>query len=357
MNIKKDKLKILIPLTIFSKQGGFRVISELANNWSECGHDVSIACYCESSLPYYPTIAKIIWVNIYGNEISSNHKIKSKFYGIKALISMYKFLNKNSMKYDIILANSNLTTFPVYFASKSKNFYYIQAYEPDFVHSSLKNYVLKLIAWLSYFVPLKRVVNSQLYINYKNIRSKDIVPPGLNLDVFYPKKISPNNKNILIVGCIGRKEEWKGHNDVGDAVKILHEKGYKDCIKLKVAFNSVNYENHELIQPHGDENLANYYRSLDVLVAPGHLQIGAVHYPVIEAMACNVPVITTGYYPANNENSFIVPIKSPIKIAEILELILKDYSITINKVILANQKVQEFAWKAVSNRFIEIFKK
>ncbi|WP_341479706.1 glycosyltransferase [Clostridium algidicarnis] len=71
------------------------------------------------------------------------------------------------------------------------------------------------------------------------------------------------------------------------------------------------------MHPDGDDNLADYYRNLDILVAPGHIQLGAIHYPVIEAMACNVPVITTGYYPANDENSFIVPVKRPDKIAEI----------------------------------------
>ncbi|MGL4567899.1 MAG: glycosyltransferase, partial [Fusobacteriaceae bacterium] len=109
----------------------------------------------------------------------------------------------------------------------------------------------------------------------------------------------------------------------------------------------------ELVKPDGDNNLADYYRSLDVLVAPGHIQLGAIHYPVIEAMACNVPVITTGYYPANEENSFIVPIKSPEKIAEELEKIYYNYEIAYNKAKEAQKNIDEFSWDRVADKFLK----
>ena len=51
-----------------------------------------------------------------------------------------------------------------------------------------------------------------------------------------------------------------------------------------------------------------------------------------------------------------MPIKSPDKIAETIELIMKDYSVAINKAKLAKQMIKEFEWETVSNKFIEIFK-
>ena len=113
-------------------------------------------------------------------------------------------------------------------------------------------------------------------------------------------------------------------------------------LKFKVAFNPVKYKNHELVHPDGDKKLADFYRSLDILVAPGHIQLGAIHYPVIESMACNTPVITTGYYPANDENSFIVPVKRPDKIAETIEMIINDYSVAINKAEKARKDIKQF---------------
>lgn len=355
MNLSNQKLKILIPITEFGKAGGLRVISKLANNWIRSGHEVTIVTNSKSILPYYDTEAKILWLNNKGEPES--HEYSSKKATVKEkLLSIYYFLKKYSQDYNVILGNHSLTTIPIWRGCKGNRYYYIQAYEPGFyIGSNFSiNSLKKFILWLTYFLPFTRIVNADIYKKYKNIRSKYVIPPGLDLDVYYPKKIKCINNDEIIVGCIGRHEEWKGSEDVAEAVKILHEKGYN--VVFKVAFNPVKYNNHELVKPDGDENLANFYRSLDVLVAPGHIQLGAVHYPVIEAMACNVPVITTGYYPANEQNSFIVPIKSPEKIAEAIELILKDYTIAIGKAEQAKQMIKEFDWEIVSNKFIEIFK-
>lgn len=346
-NIKK--LKILIPICGFGRSGGYRVLSELANNWLAQGHDVVFLSYYVSVLPYFSTNANVIWLNQFGKTVKDRVEVRTKGNLLKMIYSLFIYIKKYSKEYDVVLANYNITAFPVYFGSKTNNFYYIQAYEPELNTRA----ILKFMAWLTYFLPLKRIVNADLYTKYKNIRSNHVIPPGLDLNIYYPKKLDPDNKETLIVGCIGRTEEWKGSNDVGEAVKILHEKGYK--VILRSAFNPVHYKNHELVYPHGDKNLAEFYRSLDVLVAPGHIQLGAVHYPVIEAMACNVPVITTGYYPANEQNSFIIPIKSPEKIAETIEMMIKDYSMTISKAELAKQKVKELAWETLSNKFSEIF--
>lgn len=352
--MKNNKMKILIPILKFGKAGGYRVLSELANNWTENGHEVDFVSYFESDKSYYPTKAKVIWLNNNGEEITNNVDYISKGSTRNKIHALSTYIRKNSKEYDVILANFNLTTISVMLFSKTNNYYYIQAYEPDFFPiRSFKSCMHKFIAWLTYFLPLTKVVNSDIYKHYKNIRSKYVIPPGLDLKIYYPKKLEYKNKDEIVVGCIGRKEEFKGSEDVAAAVKILHEKGYK--IKFKVAFNPVNYKNYELVHPDGDNNLADFYRSLDILVAPGHIQLGAVHYPVMEAMACNVPVITTGYYPANNENSFIVPVKRPDKISEIIEMIAKDYSITIKKATKAREDIQQFDWKIVSNKFIEIF--
>lgn len=359
MNVEDKKLNILIPLTGFMKSGGMRVISELANNWIDSKHTVTIITYFESNKPYFPTKAKILWLNHKGEEVIGNHKPNKIGVGKSNLSAIYYYLKRHSRDYDVILANHSLTTIPISLGSKYNKYYYIQAYEPGFyirgenIKDNIKDNFKKFILWLTYFLPLTRIVNADIYKHYKNIRSNYVVPPGLDLDIYYPKELKYKNKDEITVGCIGRKEEFKGSEDVGTAVKILHEKGYN--VKFKVAFNPVNYENHELVHPDGDENLADYYRSLDILVAPGHIQLGAIHYPVIEAMACNVPVITTGYYPANDENSFIVPVKRPDKIAETIEVIMNDYSIAIKKATKAREDIQQFDWKIVSNKFIEIF--
>lgn len=339
-------VKIIIPVFGFDKAGGYRVLSKLASEWSKI-EEVEFLTFSDSKTPYFPTSAKIKALPL---KLNNNFLLKVKYFKDE--------MNRNH-KTTCIIANQNLTVWPTLFSKNKNKFYYIQAYEPEFYDeykgNVLKKYIFKFLAWLTYFMPLTRIVNADIYKNYKNVKSKYVIPPGLDLNIYYPKKLIKENKKTLVVGCIGRIEEWKGSQDVGRAVEILHKKGL--VIKLKVAFNPIDYENHELVKPHGDKNLADYYRSLDVLVAPGHIQLGAIHYPVIEAMACNIPVITTGYYPATNENSFIVPIKSPEKIAEILESIYYNYEEAYNKALIAQGKIKEFSWEIVAQKFLDIIKK
>ena len=356
-NITNKKLNILIPVINFGKSGGARVLAQLANNWNENGHKVTFVSYYECDEPYFPVKVDILWINKNGIIVSDkadNYILENS--GINRILAISRYLNKNSKNYDVVFANHNLTAWPVWLWSKSNNYYYIQAYEVEFSSKrNIKTLIKKIAAYSTYFLPLRRVVNAEIYRNYKNLHAKNVIPPGLDLTLYYPKKYDYTDERDFIVGCIGRIEEWKGSHDVTEAVKILHDKGYN--IKFKVAFNPVNYNSYELVKPDGDENLANFYRSLDVLIAPGHIQLGAVHYPVIEAMACKTPVITTGYYPANNENAYIVPIKRPDVIADTIIAVIEDYDSAIQKAEIAYNTIAQFDWKIVSSKFIDLFNK
>ena len=283
--------KIIIPILDFSRSGGLRVLTKLANLWLEKGYDVELVTYYRSSDPYFPINVPIIFIDNNGEKCDQSKNTKgNKIWTI--LISLFKYLRKNTHDTDIVLANFNLTVWPIFFAGVKKRFYYIQAYEPEFYNKKgFKQIFGAFLAWCSYFLPFVRIVNANIYSKYKNLNAINVIPPGLDFDIFYPKEICIKNRNVLVVGCIRREEPWKGFEHVGYAIELLHKRGYANKIKLMVAFYPVSYRNHILVQPHGDENLAEFYSNLDVLVAPRTLQIGAVHYPVIEAMSCHIPVI------------------------------------------------------------------
>jgi len=44
-----------------------------------------------------------------------------------------------------------------------------------------------------------------------------------------------------------------------------------------------------VVVPGNDTELADYYRSVDILIAPGTVQHGAPHYPVMEAWHVECP--------------------------------------------------------------------
>ncbi len=106
------------------------------------------------SQPYYPIVSDI--VDVTGGKIAKYFKCINCLY-----------INFN--EFDVILANHNLTVYPVWVVTLlrmnfSKNYYYVQAYETDFYPT---NALRRLLASLTYKLPFKKVVNADIFLNYK----------------------------------------------------------------------------------------------------------------------------------------------------------------------------------------------
>ena len=349
-------MKILIPLTSFGPQGGFRVLSELANHWIDAGHDVEFLAYQRSNYPNFPTTAKILWYNNEGEIYSENYQqLQAPIFKLFTVLSaLRRAINKQ--QYDVILATQCFTSFPVAFSKKcDKKYYYIQAYEPDYYPGkNLLSFVLKLLSKTSYKLNLKKIVNSPLYFNYKEIKADKFVYPGLDLKKFRPM-LKPD-KDIFIIGCIGRLEPYKGTAYVVEAYQKLRANS-KINVELHIAFGDTSLEKIEgikIIKIKNDDELAKYYNSVHVIVAPGTYQLGAVHYPVIEAMACKTPVVTTGYLPADDNNAWIVPIKDSDAIKAAIEDIITAPEYLNEKIENGFKQIQEFSWDIVSKKCFHI---
>ena len=357
-------LNIIIPIWQFGKAGGLRVLSKLANAFKEMGHNVLVISYYKNNEePYFPIECDVKYVDEEGNfaeptiEPKKNRLTKNleEYTRYKALLNA---LNNLSDRYDIALANANKTAFSVSKSKIKNKFYYIQAYEAWYTQKI--GFVYNYLAKKSYKLNnLIKIVNADLYKDYKEIHTDYVVPPGLDLDLYHIKDKSAywDKKRSFVIGHIGRIEEWKGSRETAEAVKILQKEGVN--VKYQVAFNPPAEDicDYELVKPDGDVNLSNYYRSVGVLVAPCSIQLGAIHYPVIEAMACGTPVVTTGYYPATNENAYIVGVNSPNEISNAVKDIMNNYNLAMQKVQIANDKLKEFAWDKVSEKMIDIIVK
>ena len=355
-------MKILIPIPGFARGGGNRVLAEFANNWIIDGHKVDFLVNESSSQPYFPTNAQIIWSTSSGKLITEgerNNRHPRISNGWIKLIGLYRAMCKIGNEYDIILANHSLTVWPVYFANcgKAKKAYYIQAYEPEYsaLEKGIKARVIEWLSKKSYSFDLIQICNAPIYIGYKGIRAQEWVPPGINFDLFYPKKvykdISKNNQ--IILGCIGRTEPTKGIKYALMAFEALYARDQR--YRLHVAFGNLpeswKHVGLVVVVPKNDAELAEYYRSIDIMLAPGTVQLGAPHYPVLEAMASGVPVVTTGYMPADNSNSWIVEVGDPHSIVQKVEEIVSDnaYQGKVNNALMA---VSEFSWEKVAKKMM-----
>jgi len=349
-------MKILIPLVgSFGKSGGFRVMSQLANYWIKDGHQVIFLSYKKSSGPYFPTVAKIIYYDNSGKLFElPDENYKNVFFGA---FSLRKILQKvlNKQEADVVLATHSLTADPVMRSIiNAKKFYYVQAYEPDYFYSKdLKSRIYKLISKKSYQLGLNIIVNAPMYLNYHEIHTDKFVFPGLDFNIFKPN-INPKNPDKIILGTIGRLEEYKGTKYVVEAFKQLRRKiGTK--IELHIAFGDKTLTNEDgikLITPNGDEELASYYNSLDIYICAGLIQLNAVHYPVIESMACKVPVITTGYLPSNENNSWLIQVDNSNEIISTVLELLNNSKLRIEKTNKAFEDIKIFEWSFISKKMM-----
>jgi len=109
------------------------------------------------------------------------------------------------------------------------------------------------------------------------------------------------------------------------------------------------------VVPQNDRDLADFYRSLDILVAPGTVQHGAPHYPVLEAGACGVSVVSTGYMGATPESSWITLNKNVESIVDSILDVVSNDSKRIKKRRAFLAVVRDFSWEKVSGKMLEIF--
>lgn len=353
-------MDILIPILGFGRAGGYRVLSQLANHWKQAGHNVDFLVPSTSAAPYFPTTAGIIWVDIWGRMSTADKPPleKNNESGWRNVLSIWRGLWAYRKRYNVILANHSFTAWPVALTPvTAKKFYYIQAYEPEYFDLARQR-LNKVFSRLSYSLSLSQIANAPIYCRFREINTDFWVPPGLDLHNFRPNaRGTADNSNLrYVIGCIGRSEPSKGTSYILEAFEKLHS---SNCNwRLRVAFGNLplgySHPGVEIVVPNNDAELADFYRSVGMLVAAGTVQHGAAHYPVLEAMACGTPVITTGYLPAKENNAWLVPNKDAQAIAHAANDVATCCHVE-SRVTQALADVQCYSWETVASRMLNIF--
>ena len=196
---------------------------------------------------------------------------------------------------------------------------------------------------------------------YQNMDIKNkpmcVITDGVYLDNFYPINIDRFNKkkNKLIVGWVGNSEwkkeveDFKGVNTIlKPAIKELQEEGYK--IEEYFADRKVR------MIPH--DKMVDYYSDIDVLVCASKCE--GTPNPVLEAMACGVPVISTrvGIVPdalGKKQSSYILEERSKECMKQLLKN-MYDQRNNLNELSEENLKqIKKWEWKKVTKKFEKFF--
>lgn len=171
---------------------------------------------------------------------------------------------------------------------------------------------------------------------------------GVDLDVFYPEKLSHEQSAELrarlalssrkpIIGFVGRLAYDKGIVELAKASKLLHDRGIDHQLLL---VGRTEFDTSTDIWADagldGDKkptvtgavrDVENYYGLMDVFALPTHREgMGNV---ILEASACGVPVVSTlatGARDAvvNCVTGYSVPVGDPEALAEALAVLLAD---------------------------------
>lgn len=358
-------MNILIPVLGLTPAGGNRVLSKLATEWQKLGHRVTFLSPEGGGKPYFPTDAEVVWFNA-NAEIVDEPDFSARSLGnFKFFLAMRRAILTIEKGYDVVLLNHSLSVWPAIAAGvRWKCFYYIQLYEPEvfFTLPSVRMKILTAFLWATYYaIPKEKCfVNSPIYVGYKNIRTAaPVIPPGMDLDLYW-KKPFEGFPSKLTIGIIGRKDIWKGTAQAVDSVKELISRGLD--VQLKVAYGHHLPESKlkglegriEVVVPKNDKELADFYRSVDIMFALATIQLGAPHYPVIESMASGTPVVTTGYFPGDANTTFLVPLNDPKSVADCVEkMVAEDVSVISHTMDLAREKVLDLSWENVSSKMIK----
>ncbi len=208
----------------------------------------------------------------------------------------------------------------------------------------------------------------------------EIIPMGVDLDVFHSNKIkikySNKKKNIKIL-FVGRLIDLKGVNFLLEAVSRVKLK-YPEIIlsiigdgpeyrNLKNIVNELKLQKHvNFLGTIPNHMLPDVYRSSDVFVIPSIINengetegLGTV---ALEAMACGVPVIgsNVGGIPdiiKDRITGLLVEEKNGKAIADSIFEILENKVLRDDLCQNAHKFIVErFSWDVVSDRFIELYK-
>jgi glycosyltransferase involved in cell wall biosynthesis len=364
-------MRILIPIIGFGRAGGYRVLSELASHWTDLGATVDFLVDARSDPPYFPTRAGIRRFGRDGREAAASATptpFAARGNAVSIYLGMWRALRRLTPGYDVVLANHSLTAWPVALApspasGRRGRVYYIQAYEPEYlaVEHGWRARILERLSAASYHLPLRRIVNAPIYLSYRRIRAAHWIPPGMDDSLFTRRSTLPGAgpDEPWTVGVIGRREPSKGTADALAAFERLAAR--RPDVRLRVAYGNLpegwSHPRADVVVPADDRELGAYYRSLDIMLAPGTQQLGAAHYPVLEAMASGVAVVTTGYLPAAPDNAWLVPVHAPDAIAAAIEDIMRTPpDVLAARLDRAAAAVEGFTWRAVAGRFLELLR-
>ena len=311
--------------------GGIRRIIELSNRLTKIGHDVTIFHSNGKPCEWMECVAK---VKSYDEVLRESHDV-------------------------IIYNDPNITDYELVKKAnaKLKVFYVLELYEKEF----LKEQNINLKFKLSFHRNRKRIrtLRKNLKSPYLKLSNatwekewlqknmgidSELLFGGVNPEMFHPLNIERRSSEIRIL-CSGDPRPRKGTKTILEAVKIAKKQ------EPKIVLDT--YHGHGIVQ----KEMAKKYCSADIFVEAS--QSAGWNNPVVEAMACKVPVICTDIggvrdFAFHEKTALLVPSTNSKAMASAILRLVRDEKLRGTLRENAYCHIRQFDWQKSAERLEEI---
>lgn len=295
-------MKIVIPMEGFFRNGGCKILVDLANGFADRGHETVIVIPQQFSKEIYP--------------------IRAKKQCVPYLAPQY------IPDADAIITNYFTTFFPAFTAHPTKCIRYCQGYEPDWLKGQLRQSAIFSYQHPIPTISISHFLRKKIYADTG--QHSDVLHLGIEPEIFHPHltlrtQRKFKGKIIMYIARVPKHGlEVKGYPDFITAMNRFHRLNKRRipyivhlvCTDKKLHFPS--HIPHRIFRPPSATGMARLYQTADLYVSSSHSEGFAL--PVLEAMACQTPVITTNSggvldFVTHGKTAIVVPPKKPNTLA------------------------------------------
>jgi glycosyltransferase involved in cell wall biosynthesis len=250
-------------------------------------------------------------------------------------------------------------TIPIVDSVKDKTgipVYYCQQHEPIyFIDPQMKKMVAR-----TYKMPFHLITNSpwlEAIIKSEYNRESTIILPGVDQNLFKPKRRKKKKTNTFKVGVFSSRLRFKGFYDTTlPALRYLtrHYNATEVHIigdNLPIPYK-INFIHHKRVS---DKRLAKFYNEIDVFVSGSHIESSPL--PHLEAMACGCPVVSTMFGNEHYGDSIlrVIP-KAPRRLGETLKSLALNRGKLVKMRKQGLEDVKPFTWTRTAESLQTFFK-
>ncbi|MFH8120138.1 MAG: glycosyltransferase family 4 protein [Candidatus Aenigmatarchaeota archaeon] len=218
---------------------------------------------------------------------------------------------------------------------------------------SIKRKVKTILTYITHKIAFERsdVIISVSKFLQNQVKNSIYIPNGVDTKKFRPKR-SKHEPTVIYVGAL---EKYRGVHFIPkwsseiDANFILVGRG-------RLEKQLIGIKNIKIIPYCSHDKLPKIYHKSDVMIRPSLYEGFGI--PVLEAMSCSIPVITSNFpcfrEIVNERCGFIVPIE---KFPEKIRLLLENKNLRRRMGREGRKIAKDFEWKVIAKKIMDVYTK